>query len=106
MQDGAPAYTSKMAIEWLKDRFPEKLISLKSEFIWPPRSPDLNPLDFYLWGDMKDEIRKKNPATINQMKEQVKEIIELPVETLQRVIGEFSRRLRNCIAARERLFEK
>jgi len=35
MQDGAPAHTSKMAMEWLKDRFPEKLISLKSEFIGP-----------------------------------------------------------------------
>ena len=33
MQDGAPAHTSKMAMEWLKDRSPEKLISLKSEFI-------------------------------------------------------------------------
>ena len=20
---------------------------------WPPRSPDLNPLDFYLWGHLK-----------------------------------------------------
>ena len=30
------------------------LISLKSEFILPPRSPNLNPLDFYLWGYMKD----------------------------------------------------
>ena len=60
MQEGAPAHTSKMATEWLKDRFPEKLISLKSEFIWPPRSRDLNPLDFCLWGYMKDEIRRKN----------------------------------------------
>ena len=30
------------------------LISLKLEFIWSPRLPDLNPLDFYLWGCMKD----------------------------------------------------
>jgi len=59
MQDGAPAHTSKMAMEWLKDRFPEKLIWLKSEFIWSPPSPDLNPLHFYLWGYMKDKIRKK-----------------------------------------------
>ena len=33
MQDGAPDHTSKMTMEWLKDHFPEKLISLKSEFI-------------------------------------------------------------------------
>ena len=48
------AHKSKMDMEWLKDRFPEKKFSLKSEFIWPPRSPDLNPLHFYLWGCMKD----------------------------------------------------
>ena len=54
MQDGAAAHTSKMAMEWLKDRLLEKLISLKSEFIWPSRSPDLNPLHFHLWGYMKD----------------------------------------------------
>ena len=59
MQDGAPARTSKMAMKWLKNRFPEKLISLKSEFIWPPRSPDLYSLHFYLWGNMKNEIRRK-----------------------------------------------
>ena len=45
---------TKMAMKWLMDRFPEKLISLKSEFIKPPRSPDLNLLNFYLWGYMKD----------------------------------------------------
>ena len=40
-------------------------------------------------------------------KEQVKEIIEsILEEILQRVVGEFSRRIRNCIVARWRLFEK
>ena len=33
MQDEALAHTSKMAMEWLNDRFPEKLISLKSELV-------------------------------------------------------------------------
>jgi len=46
------AHRSKMAMEWLMDRFPEKLISLKSEFT--SRSPELIPLHFYLWGYMKD----------------------------------------------------
>ena len=57
---------------------------------------------------MKDWInRKKNPATSSQMKEQIKEIIEsIPAEILQRIIGEFNRRIRNCIVARWRLFEK
>ena len=50
---------------------------------------------------------KKNPATITQMNEQVKEIIEsIPAEILQRVIGEFSRCIRNYIVARGGLFEE
>ena len=48
MQDGAPAHTSKKAMEWLEDRFPGRLISNKSDFICPPRSLDLNPLNFFM----------------------------------------------------------
>ena len=57
MQDGASSHTSRLAMDWLRNRFPNKLISLKSEFLsWPARSPDLNPLDFFLWGFMKEKI--------------------------------------------------
>ena len=69
-------------------------------------SPDMNPLDLYHFGYMKDEIEKKNSVTISQMKEQVKEIIKsIPAEILQCVIGKFSRRILNCIEARAALFE-
>ena len=54
-QDGAPAHTSRMSMDWLKNRFPDKLISNKSDFVWPPRSPDLNPLDFFLLGGYETE---------------------------------------------------
>jgi len=50
---------------------------------------------------MKDEIRRKNSATISQMKEQVKEISEsISAEIMQRIIGEFRRCIRNCILVR------
>ena len=41
-----------------------------------------------------------------QMKEQVKIIESISAEILQNAIGEFSRRIQNCIAARRELFEK
>ena len=51
--------------------------------------------------------QKKIPATLSPMKDQVMEIIKsIPAEILQRVIGEYSRCIRNCIVARGRLFEK
>ena len=46
-------------------------------------------------------------VTVMPAKEQVKDIIELiTVEILQRVIGQFSRRIRNCIVARGGFHEK
>ena len=61
----------------------------------------------YIFIFLKIKSEVKIPATTSQMKEQVKEIIEsIPAEILQRVIGEFTRCIRNCIVARGRLFEK
>ena len=82
------ANTSEMAMKWLKNRFPEKLISLKSEFIWPSRSPDLHPLDFlssFLYERLNQE---KIPSTIKRIDEQMNEIMEsILTKNLQRVIG-------------------
>ena len=37
----------------LHQRFPNKWIGRQGPTQWPARSPDLNPLDFYLWGHLK-----------------------------------------------------
>ncbi|KAI6651147.1 hypothetical protein LOD99_5498 [Oopsacas minuta] len=49
-QDGAPAHTSLIAREWLKNHFGTRIISRLTPFEWAPHSPDLSPPDFYLWG--------------------------------------------------------
>lgn len=33
-----------------------RVISLRSEIDWPPRSSDLTPLDFYLWGYLEEVV--------------------------------------------------
>ena len=53
-QDGAPAHTSRLAQEWLQENSPYFIT--KDE--WPPNSPDLNPLDFHVWGAMMRNIKK------------------------------------------------
>ena len=45
-QDGAPAHTARVTQEWLHANCPE--IIEKDQ--WPPNSPDLNPLDYHVWG--------------------------------------------------------
>lgn len=51
--DGAPPHYSRVVREYLNDVFGERWIGRGGPIPWPPRSPDLTPLDFYLWGDVK-----------------------------------------------------
>ena len=53
MHDGAPAHFSLSARRYLNQKFGLRWIGRGGPIAWPPRSPDLNPLDFYLWGHLK-----------------------------------------------------
>jgi len=62
--DGAPSHYTQHVMQHLNDTFPYRWIGRGSTINWPPRSPDLNPLDFCLWGLMKSEVyRKKSGYT-------------------------------------------
>ena len=39
--------------EYLDVAYPNWWLGRAGPVAWPPRSPDLNPLDFYLWGRLK-----------------------------------------------------
>ncbi len=43
-QDGARPHTSNQTVEFLQSFFDDRLISMS---LWPPRRPDLMPLDFF-----------------------------------------------------------
>jgi len=70
---------------------------IKPSFPWPANTPDLNPLDFNLWGFVKHEVFAANPQSIEETKEMVRNILAaIPQATLQRTIGNFERRLDLC----------
>jgi hypothetical protein len=54
-QDGATAHTAHMSMALLDDMFVDRIIS---KTIWPPRSPDISPPDFFLWGAMKTQCNR------------------------------------------------
>ncbi|GFV64090.1 ATP-dependent DNA helicase [Trichonephila clavipes] len=49
-QDGATCHTARATIDLLKDTFGDRLISRFGPVNWPPRSCDLTPLDYFMWG--------------------------------------------------------
>lgn len=55
--DGAPPHFGLQVRNWLNRAYPNRWIGRGSEAIaWPPRSPDLTPLDFFFWGALKDKV--------------------------------------------------
>lgn len=45
-QDSAPAHTARKTQKWMTDNFFDHI----TPAMWPPNSPDCNPLDYYVWG--------------------------------------------------------
>ena len=63
-------HISLVALAWVEDNFPGRLISIKSDFPCPPNSPHLNPLNYYLWGHVKAKLLfEANPQLVDQIKE-------------------------------------
>ncbi|GFY16566.1 putative transposable element [Trichonephila clavipes] len=55
-QDGTTCHTARATIDLLKDTFGYCLISRFGPVNWPPRSCDLTPLDYFLWGCVKSLV--------------------------------------------------
>lgn len=62
-QDGAPAHTANLTKEFITSHFLNRVISHGFPHEWPPRSPDLTPCDFFLWGVVKDIVFRRGPFT-------------------------------------------
>jgi len=93
-QDGAAPHTSNTVLEWLDDTFGRRLISLKTELSWPPHSPDLNPLDFFLWGFVKSKVYCPPPSALAELKTAIRrEIRKIDTETCKSVIQNFRARI-------------
>ena len=53
LHNGAPAHFSRTVCLFLDVHYPHRWMGRRGPQTWPARSPDLTPLDFYLWGRMK-----------------------------------------------------
>ena len=75
--------------------FKERIISKN---LWPPRSPDLTPADFFLWGQLKGKVYKITPRTIEQLKEVIRQEIQaVNADTLVKVFQNLEKRIQVCL---------
>lgn len=105
--DGCPAHYAVSVRAFLNNTYPDRWIGRLGPILWPPRSPDLNPLDFFYWGCLKEEVYRKPIRSLEELRRRVRaaasKISERRFTRLLRI--SFIRRCRACIRVGGRQFE-
>lgn len=105
-QDGAPAHNSRIATEMLENMFPSKWIGTNGPIQWPPRSPDLTPLDFFIWGYVKNTVYKNQYETVETLQNAISTALHMIAgRTILKATRSVHRRCVKCIEVQGEIFE-
>ncbi|GFX89365.1 putative LOC100569746 [Trichonephila clavipes] len=74
-QDGTTCHTARATIDLLKGTFGDRLILRFRLVNWPPRSCDLTPLDYFLWGYVKSLVYADKPQTLDHLEDNIRRVI-------------------------------
>lgn len=97
MQDGAPGHRAHGSVGFLNEIFPQRWIGLGGPMFWPPYSPDLTPLDFFLWGFVKDYVYARNPRNRNDCERLIRTAFQqVTVPMLTRTRDSLQQRIQLC----------
>ncbi|GFY18892.1 retrovirus-related Pol polyprotein from transposon 297 [Trichonephila clavipes] len=100
-QDGATYHTARATIHLLKDTFGDRLISRFVPVNWPPRSLDLTPLDYFLWGYVKSLVYAHKPQTLDHLEDNIRRVIaDIRPQMLEKVFENWTSRLDYIRASR------
>ncbi|GFX43747.1 DUF4817 domain-containing protein [Trichonephila clavipes] len=100
-QDGATCHTARATIDLLKDTFGDRLISRFGPVNWPPRSCDLTPLDYLLWGYVKSLVYEDKTQTLDYLEDNIRRVIaDIRPQMLEKVIENWTSRLDYIRASR------
>ena len=100
-QDGATCHTAETTLDVLRPIFEDRIISRRDDVVWLPRDCDLKPLEYYLWGAVKDKCGADKPRTIDALKDNICEAIdEIQLHTMDIVLKNSTDRVGYCMASR------
>ena len=94
-QDSAPAHRARDTLQLLQYDTPEFF----APDLWSPSSPDLNPVDYKIWGMMQQRVYQTRIRDITELKERLIEGwhgLQQSV-VVDEAIDEWRKRLRACV---------
>lgn len=72
MQDGCGPHNAALIRNYLNERFPRRWFGTHGPIRWPPRSPCLNPMDYFVWGYIKNKVYYDGiPNDLNQLRDRI-----------------------------------
>ena len=99
-QDGASPNYAFQVRNWIGEKLPGRWLGRRGPIEWYPRSPDLSPCDFFLWGYLKDIVYRERPATIEQLREHItKACTEISIEICTATCRSVGQRFERCLDA-------
>ena len=102
-QDSAPAHKAKTTQAWLCNNVPHHW----SPDLWPPSSPDCNPLDYFFWGVIEAKTNKHAHNTVDSLKGAIMEAFAtINKDMVAKACGSFRSRLEKVVAAAGGYIEK
>ena len=108
LHDGAPAHFRITVRRHLNTIFPGRWIGRGGPIPWPPRSPDLNPIDFYLWGHLKGIVYSEPIPDVQTLEQHIRaacDAIRIEPGIFERVRQSLLRRVQGCLEARGSHFQ-
>ena len=97
-QDGAAVHITNGVREWLNNTFHGRVISRMMEHLWPAKSPDLFPFDYWFWNVAMTGVRRAPPRDIGQLKTTVNAFAEsLDYADVEKCVRHIRDRARACI---------
>lgn len=99
-QDGAPCHGALIARQRLRELFGGQIVALNHAVEWPPRSPDLTPCDFFLWGYIKSRVYQTPPVDIFDLRLRIDaefESLKNDQNKVRRSVRTMEKRARLCI---------
>jgi inhibitor of nuclear factor kappa-B kinase subunit alpha len=101
-QDSAPAHRAHETVDLLKRETPDFI----PPTLWPPNSPDLNPVDYKVWSVMQEKVYKGRIKDVDELCSRILTAWdELDQRVIDTAIGQWRTRLHACVKAKGGHFE-
>jgi len=101
-QDSAPAHRARETIDLLSREAPDFI----SPQMWPPNSPDLNPVDYRIWSALEERVYRTRIRDVDHlMTRLIEEWRRFDQQIIDRAIKQWRSRLRSCVREQGGHFE-